>query len=170
MNRLSKLNSITYDNSPIWDYIRPNDHILPTRQFTVFSMTLMHIFFLASVTQQDTGPLKDATKTSRCQVIALLCAIVITWLTSLYSWESLMTRRYNWPFHDLEWKFKIYGAFPLFDPTNILGTCQKLAGGMGVGILNLGSEMRWPIPAREWKFANPPLELVLNILPLIYKW
>ena len=53
-----------------------------------------------------------------------------------------MTRRYNSPFHDLEWKFKIYGAFPLFDPTNILGTCQKLAGGMGVGILNFGSEMR----------------------------
>ena len=125
MNRLSKLNSITYDNSPIWDDIRPNDHILPTRQFTVFSMTLMHIFFLALVTQQDTGPLKDATKTSRCQVIALLCAIVITWLTSLYSWESLMTRRYNWPFHDLEWKFKIYRAFLLFDPTNIKAFDKK---------------------------------------------
>ena len=33
----------------------------------------------------------------------------------------------------------------------------------GVGILNLGSEMRWDIPAMEVKFANPPLELGLMI-------
>ena len=29
-------------------------------------------------------------------------------------------------------------AFPLFDPTNILGTCQKLAGGMGGGNFKFG--------------------------------
>ena len=33
----------------------------------------------------------------------------------------------------------------------------------GVGILNLGSEMRWYIPAVEVKFANPPLELGFKI-------
>ena len=35
-------------------------------------------------------------------------------------------------------------------------------GGGGVGILNLGSEIRWPIPAMGVKFANPPLELGLK--------
>ena len=105
--------------------------------YSILYYTDAHLL-LDSVTQQDTGPRKDVTKTSRCQVIALLCAIVITWLTSLYSWESLMTNRYNWPFHDLEWKFKIYRDFPLFDPTNILGTCQKLAGGMGGGNFKFG--------------------------------
>ena len=34
--------------------------------------------------------------------------------------------------------------------------------GGGVGILNLGSEIRWPIPAMGVKFANPPLELGLR--------
>ena len=43
-----------------------------------------------------------------------------------------------------------------------LGTCQKLATGEGVGILNLGSEIRPPIPAMGVKFANPPLELGLK--------
>ena len=45
------------------------------------------------------------------------------------------------------------------------GTCQKLegaGGGGGVGILNLGSEMRWPIPVMGVKFANHPLELGLK--------
>ena len=32
----------------------------------------------------------------------------------------------------------------------------------GVGILNLGSEMRGPIPAMGVKFANPPLDLGLK--------
>ena len=32
-------------------------------------------------------------------------------------------------------------------------------GGGGVGLLNLGLEIRWPIPAMGVKFANPPLEL-----------
>ena len=31
-----------------------------------------------------------------------------------------------------------------------------------VAILNLGSEMRLPIPAMGMKFANPPLELDLK--------
>ena len=45
----------------------------------------------------------------------------------------------------------------------ILGTCQKLAGGEGgVGILNLGSEIRWPIPSMGAKLANPPLKLGLK--------
>ena len=35
-------------------------------------------------------------------------------------------------------------------------------GGGGVGILNLGSEIRWPTPAMRVKFANPPLELGLK--------
>ena len=35
-------------------------------------------------------------------------------------------------------------------------------GGGVVGILNLGSEMRWPIPAMGVKFANPPLGLGLK--------
>ena len=35
-------------------------------------------------------------------------------------------------------------------------------GGGGLGILNLGSEIRWPIPAMGVKFANPPLELGLK--------
>ena len=45
-------------------------------------------------------------------------------------------------------------------------------GGGGVGILNLGSEMRWSIPAMGVKFANPPLDLGLKYLdpPLLYKW
>ena len=32
-------------------------------------------------------------------------------------------------------------------------------GGGGVGILTLGSEMRWPIPEMGVKFAKPPLDL-----------
>ena len=36
------------------------------------------------------------------------------------------------------------------------------SGGGEVGILNLGSEMRWPIPAVGVKFANPPLDLGLK--------
>ena len=36
-------------------------------------------------------------------------------------------------------------------------------GGGGVGISNLGSEIRRPIPAMGVKFANPPLELGLNL-------
>ena len=47
-------------------------------------------------------------------------------------------------------------------PESSLGTCQKLAGGEEVGILNLGSEMRWHIPAMGVKFANPPLDLSLK--------
>ena len=35
-------------------------------------------------------------------------------------------------------------------------------GGGEVGMLNLGSEMRWPIPAMGVKFANPPLDLGLK--------
>ena len=35
-------------------------------------------------------------------------------------------------------------------------------GGGEVGILNLGSGMRLPIPAMGMKFANPPLELDLK--------
>ena len=35
--------------------------------------------------------------------------------------------------------------------------------GGGVGISNLGSEIRRPIPAMGVKFANPPLELGLNL-------
>ena len=35
-------------------------------------------------------------------------------------------------------------------------------GGGGVGILHLGSEMRWPIPAIGVKFTNPPLILGLK--------
>ena len=46
----------------------------------------------------------------------------------------------------------------MFTPT--WGLLQKLAGGMG--ILNLGSEMRWPIPAMGVKFANPTLDLGLK--------
>ena len=34
--------------------------------------------------------------------------------------------------------------------------------GRGVGILNLHSEMRWPIPAMGVKFSNPPLDLGLK--------
>lgn len=45
--------------------------------YNILYYTDAHLL-LASVNQQDTGPLTDATKTSRCQVIALLCAIVIT--------------------------------------------------------------------------------------------
>ena len=37
-----------------------------------------------------------------------------------------------------------------------------LRGGGGGGILNLGSEMRQPIPAMGVKFANPPLDLCLK--------
>ena len=45
----------------------------------------------------------------------------------------------------------------------ILGTCQKKGRGeRGVGILNLGSEMRWPIPAMGVKIANPTFELGLK--------
>ena len=43
-------------------------------------------------------------------------------------------------------------------------------GGGGVGILNLGSEMRRPIPAMGVKFANPSLDLGLKYhdpLPLV---
>ena len=35
-------------------------------------------------------------------------------------------------------------------------------GGEGVGILNFGAELRWPIPAMGVKFANPPLDLGLK--------
>ena len=35
-------------------------------------------------------------------------------------------------------------------------------GGGGVGTLNLGSEMRWPIPPMGVKFANPPPDLGLK--------
>ena len=35
-------------------------------------------------------------------------------------------------------------------------------GEEGVGILNLGWEKRWPIPAKGVKFGNPPLELGLK--------
>ena len=31
-----------------------------------------------------------------------------------------------------------------------------------MGILNLGGEKRWPIPAKGVKFGNPPLELGLK--------
>ena len=43
---------------------------------------------------------------------------------------------------------------------------SEISRGEGVGILNLGSEMRWPIPARlpamGVKFANTPLDLGLK--------
>ena len=49
-------------------------------------------------------------------------------------------------------------------------------GGGEVGILNLGSEMRWPIPGMGVKLANPPLDPRLKYHapppppPLLYKW
>ena len=39
---------------------------------------------------------------------------------------------------------------------------SEISRGEGVGILNLGSEMRSPIPVMGVKFANPPLELGLK--------
>ena len=39
---------------------------------------------------------------------------------------------------------------------------EIIRGEGGVGILNLGSEIRWPIPAMGAKFANPPHELGLK--------
>ena len=39
---------------------------------------------------------------------------------------------------------------------------SEISRGEGVGILTLGSEIRWPIPAMGVKFANPPLELGLK--------
>ena len=42
------------------------------------------------------------------------------------------------------------------------GLVRNYQGGRGVGILNLGSEMRWPIPAVGVKFANPSLDLGLK--------
>ena len=44
----------------------------------------------------------------------------------------------------------------------ILRDLSEISRGEGVGILNLGSEMRWPIPAMGVKFANPPLDLDLK--------
>ena len=38
---------------------------------------------------------------------------------------------------------------------------SEISRGGGVGIFNLGSEIRWPIPAMGMKFANPPLALSL---------
>ena len=44
-----------------------------------------------------------------------------------------------------------------------LSEISRGEGGRGaVGILNLGSEMRWPIPAMGGKFAYPPLDLGLQ--------
>ena len=45
-------------------------------------------------------------------------------------------------------------------PFLLLGDLSEIR--RGVGILNLGSEMRWYIPAVEVKFANPSLELALK--------
>ena len=39
---------------------------------------------------------------------------------------------------------------------------SEISRGEGVGILNLVSEMRSPIPVMGVKFANPPLELGLK--------
>ena len=39
---------------------------------------------------------------------------------------------------------------------------SEISSGVRVGILNLGSEIRWPIPAMLVKFANPPLDLGLK--------
>lgn len=46
--------------------------------------------------------------------------------------------------------------------TKIRDLSEISRGGGGVEILNLGSEIRWPIPAMGAKFANPPLELGLK--------
>ena len=46
---------------------------------------------------------------------------------------------------------------------NVLRDLSEISRkGVGVGILNLGSEMSWPIPAMGVKFGNPPLELGLK--------
>ena len=45
-------------------------------------------------------------------------------------------------------------------PFLLLGDLSEIR--RGVGILNLGSEMMWYIPAVEVKFANPSLELGLK--------
>ena len=39
---------------------------------------------------------------------------------------------------------------------------SEISRGEGVGILNLGAEIRRPIPVVGLKFANPPLELGLK--------
>ena len=39
---------------------------------------------------------------------------------------------------------------------------SEISRGKGVGILNVGSEMSWPIPAMGVKFANPPHDLGLK--------
>ena len=58
----------------------------------------------------------------------------------------------------------MFSAFPK-------GVVRNSHRGQGeVGILNLGSEMRWPILAMGMEFANPPLELDLKYhepLPLV---
>ena len=53
-------------------------------------------------------------------------------------------------------------AFVWSEEYNISDLSEISRGGGGVGILNLGSEIRWPIPAMGVKFANPPLELGLK--------
>ena len=55
-------------------------------------------------------------------------------------------------------------TFP-FSRQHYVRDLSEISKGGGLGIWNLGSEMRWPIPAMGVKFANPPLERSLKYPP-----
>ena len=83
---------------------------------------------------------------------------------------------YIWPkmqFEDVDWKMLSTWQFVAQRTMTIRDLSEISRGeGGGVGLLNLGLELRWPIPTMRVKFANPPLDLGLKYhdLPILNKW
>ena len=75
-------------------------------------------------------------------------------------------------FEDVDWKMLSTWQFVAQRTMTIRDLSEISRGGGGVGILNLGLELRSPIPTMLVKFANPPLDLGLKYhdLPILNKW